>query len=189
LTAHYIFEKKSRIDTPRLFLRPMTEADADLVVSWRNILAQENHSVFLNREKLSIKNHLTWFKNQRSNRIDYIFCKKSEGNPIGTVHFKKIDKLRGIAEAGKIIGDFSYRKKGLAKEAFAVWLKFGFEDLKLNKIYALTDINNITNINLNLKLGFKAIQEKKKINFLNKDFLKMEISKDSVYKLNKILDI
>ena len=189
MTTHDIFEKKSRIDTPRLFLRPMTETDADLLVSWRNVLAQETYSVFLNREKLSIKKHLAWFNSKRYNRIDYIFCDKPQGNPIGTVHLKKIDKLRGIAEAGKIIGDFSYRKKGLAKEAFAALLKFGFEDLRLNKIYVLTDIKNITNINLNLKLGFKVVQQEKKINLLNKDFLKMEISKDSMYKLNKILDM
>lgn len=189
MTTHDIFEKKSRIDTPRLFLRPMTETDSALIVSWRNLLVQEAYSVFLNRKKLSIKKHLAWFNSQRYNRVDYVICEKSKGNPIGTVHFKKIDELRGIAEAGKIIGDFSYRKRGLAKEAFAVWLKFGFEDLKLNRIYILTDIDNIANIKLNLKLGFKVIQQEKKIRVLNKDFLKMEISKDAMNKINKILDL
>ncbi len=183
------FEKKNRIDAPRLFLRPMAESDAKLIISWRNLLSNESHSVFFNEEKhLNIKQHLSWFKNQRKNRIDYVFCERLNEKPIGTVHFKKIDKLLGVAEAGKILGDLSYRKMGFAREAFAIWLKYGFEDLDLKHIYIFTDINNITNINLNLKLGFRILEETK-ISSTKQNFLKMEISKEAIYNLNKILNL
>ncbi len=185
----YKYDKKKLIETSRLLLRPITATDAKLLVAWKNLLTLESHEVFSSREKINIKQHQTWFKNRAKNRIDYIFCEKSRGTPIGTVHFKNINKALGIAEAGKIIGDSSFRKMGFAKEAFAVWLKYGFEFIDLNKIYIFTDINNVTNINLNLKLGFKFIKRKKNIELSKKNFVTMEISKKAICKLNKILNI
>ena len=183
------YKKKDRIDTPRIFLRPMVESDAELIVSWINHLAKEQHSVFFNKlENLTIEQHLSWFKKRKNNRFDYIFFERVKEIPIGAVHFKNINKSTGVAEAGKIIGDFSFRKKGFAKEAFGFWLKYGFENLRLKKIYIFTDTNNISNINLNLKLGFQIIEEKKIFKNKVQEFLKMEISKHDISKINNVLN-
>ena len=144
---------------------------------------------FKDDENLTIERHLAWFKNNRKNRVDYMFIDRLENKPIGMLHFKNLNKLLGTAEAGKIIGDYSFRKKGFAKEAFGFWLKYGFEHLGLKKIYIYTDKKNTSNIGLNLKLGFKKVNNEYKLNNQSKEFLKMEILKSDIRKINKALNI
>ena len=182
-------KKKDKILTPRLILRPMVESDSKKVVSWIKILSQESYSVFLNKKKnLTIKRHLSWFKNRKKNRIDYVFFEKLSKKPVGILHFREINNFLGTAEAGKFIGDFSFRKKGFAKEAFGYWLRFGFQKLGFKNIHIFTDANNINNINLNLKLGFKIVDQKIKSK-KDKNFLKMQISKPDIIQINKALNI
>ncbi len=181
---------KNRIMTPRLLLRPIIKNDARLIVEWRKQLAKEQYLIFFNKdENLTIERHLAWFKNNRKNRVDYMFIDRLENKPIGMLHFKNLNKLLGTAEAGKIIGDYSFRKKGFAKEAFGFWLKHGFEHLGLKKIYIYTDKKNTSNIGLNLKLGFKKVNNEYKLNNQSKEFLKMEILKSDISKINKALNI
>lgn len=163
----------------------MILSDAELIVSWRNAL--DARSMFFNCEELSMEQHMKWFKGCRCNRVDYVFCENSKGKAIGTVNFKNIDELAGCAEAGKLLGDISFRKKGLATEAFAAWLQYGFDVLKLKHIYVFTRQNNIANINLNLKLGFKVVESEEEIKPSMEDFIKMEISMKAMDALNKVL--
>ena len=48
-----------------------------------------------------------------------------------------------------MIGNKKYRGKGYAKEAYTLWLKYGFSELNLEEIYGRTMIDNISNIKLN----------------------------------------
>tara|TARA_B100000941_G_C28374436_1_gene483916 strand:+ start:239 stop:799 length:561 start_codon:yes stop_codon:yes gene_type:complete len=183
-------KKINIIDTPRLFLRPMSERDTNLIVSWRKVLANEKNSAFINDNKnLTFEKQLFWFKNGRHNRMDYIFCEKINEKPIGSVHFKNINKFEGEAEAGKMIGEIKQKKKGFAKEAFGFWLKYGFEKLEFKKIYILTNKKNTININLNLGLGFKILEVKKKLIIKGEEFIKMEILKKDIYKIKNALNI
>ena len=91
--------------------------------------------------------------------------------------------------AGKMIGDYSFRERGFAKEAFGFWLKYGFEQLGFEKIYIYTDKKNTSNIGLNLKLGFKKVNIENKPNDHSQEFLKMEILKSDIRKINKALSI
>ena len=88
-----------------------------------------------------------------------------------------------------MIGDYSFRKRGFAKEAFGFWLKYGFEQLGFEKIYIYTDKKNTSNIGLNLKLGFKKVNIENKPNDHSQEFLKMEILKSDIRKINKALSI
>jgi len=163
----------------------MVESDAESIVSWRNAL--ESRSMFFNKEELSLEKHLDWFRSCRNDRVDYVFCENRKGKAIGTVNFKDIDELTGSAEAGKLLGDISFRKKGLAKEAFAVWLQYGFDILKLKYIYVFTRIDNVANLKLNQKLGFKIVESRGEIKPTMKGFIKMGISVKAMDTLNKIL--
>ena len=180
-------KKKDKILTPRLILRPMVESDSKKVVSWIKILSQESYSVFLNKKKnLTIKRHLSWFKNNKKNRIDYVFFEKLSKKPVGTLHFKEIDNFLGTAEAEKFIAIF-LSEKIFAKRIW-YWLRFGFQKLGFKNIHIFTDANNINNINLNLKLGFKIVDQKIKLK-KDKNFLKMQISKPDIIQINKALNI
>ena len=55
-----------------------------------------------------------------------------------------------------MLGDRTQWGKGLAKEAFRLWLAFGFERLDLSYIYVRTLSINHRNIKLNERLGFRV---------------------------------
>ena len=112
---------------------------------------------------------------------------KLSKKPVGTLHFKKLIIL-GTAEAGKFIGDFSFRKKDLQKRHLDIGLDLDFKNLVFKNIHIFTDANNINNINLNLKLGFKIVDQKIKLK-KDKNFLKMQISKPDIIQINKALNI
>ena len=134
----------------KLYLRPMILQDSELVVSWRN-----NPDILkwmFNNETLSLESHIKWFKSKK-NRLDYIIVDKLNGDLIGLLNYKILN--HDVAEAGKLIGNEKYLGRGYAKEAFKIWIDFGFDILKLKKIIIKTRSNNLPNIALNKKLGFK----------------------------------
>lgn len=143
-------------ESGRIMLRPMKEEDAEYVVKWRN--DPEIKKWMFNQEELTIEKHLKWFRLPRKGRMDYVICDKETEKPIGTVNFTNIkDKT---AEAGKLLGDFSYLGKGYAKEAFGLWIDVGFNVFGFENIYVLTQTLNKRNIALNKKLGFKETEQK-----------------------------
>ena len=78
------------------------------------------------------------------------------GTPIGTVAFLNYDSGNQKAELRKLIGDPKYRGKGYGKEATKYWIRYGFENLNLKKIYLNTTDTNFHNIKINEELGFKV---------------------------------
>lgn len=162
----------------RVSLRKLTEDDAAAIVQWRN--DPEIQKWMFNQNELSIDSHIAWFKKQKhENRLDFIICDRITGEGIGTVNYINIDGDQ--AEAGKMLGNRKYWGSGYAKEAFRLWLNFGFVELGLEKIYVKTMKNNTPNIKLNQKLGFK-LKEEAVIKYSEVEFkiLVMEITKDDL---------
>jgi len=91
--------------------------------------------------------------NQPTNILGMITLKA--GPPIGAVAFLDRDTGQGKAELRKLIGDPRMRGKGYAKEASALWLRYGLGVLGLRKIYLNTLGTNLRNIRINEELGFK----------------------------------
>lgn len=77
-----------------------------------------------------------------------------DGQPIGAMAYLNHDPLQRKAELRKIIGEPDARGHGYAKEATALWIRYGFELLDLRKIYLDTLDTNLRNIRLNESLGF-----------------------------------
>ena len=50
-----------------------------------------------------------------------------------------------------MIGNKEYRGKGYAKEAYILWLNYGFSELGFEEIYGSNAHNNIPNIKLKSK--------------------------------------
>ena len=151
VAAHDHYEQTPRISTPRLYLRPMTEGDAELIVAWRS---EPSTAAMFFSSPPTLQEHLDWFHSDREDRVDYVIAIAEERRPIGVVNFKNIDLSGGIAEGGKLLGDRSSRGKGYAKEAFAAWLLYGFGTLELETIEVRTRADNSPNIGLNKRLGF-----------------------------------
>lgn len=79
-----------------------------------------------------------------------------DGEPIGTVAFLNYDSGNQKGELRKLIGNPKYRGKGYGKEATKYWIRYGFENLYLKKIYLNTTDTHFHNIKINEELGFKV---------------------------------
>ena len=159
------------LEGPKILLRPMVVSDAEMVVKWRN---DENILKWMfKKNKISVEDHIKWF-NAKTKRHDYIVLDKKKLKPIGTVNYVLNSKNKFEAEAGKLIGEKDYWGKGYAKEAFKIWINFGFINLSLKRIIVKTNVKNSKNIGLNLSLGFKKV---KIINENENEILLMSIMK------------
>jgi len=79
-----------------------------------------------------------------------------DSTPVGAVAFLEYDRGQRKAELRKLIGESTQRGKGLAKEASALWIRYGLEVLGLRKIYLSTLETDLRNIRLNEDLGFRV---------------------------------
>jgi len=169
----------------KVFLRPMQESDAPHIVSWRNDSAIKRW--MFNQQEITIEGHLEWFRKPKSNRFDYIIGDILNNQPIGTVNFINVEENK--AETGKMIGNKNYWGGGFAKEAFIMWLNIGFKVFNFDLIEAKTMIENVNNIGLNQKIGFKK-QKYEKVKISSDkiaDVLIMTISKSDFYEKNNIV--
>lgn len=149
-------EQRDRIETPRLWLRPMVDGDAERVVRWRT---EPSTARMLFSPPPTLEEHRQWFQGPRTGRLDYVIVRKDAKRPIGVVNFKGLDG-GDTAEAGKLIGDRRSRGRGMAKESFAGWLLYGFGALGLRRVIVRTRMDNAPNIHLNRKLGFQIIDRR-----------------------------
>ena len=161
----------NNLEGPKILLRPMVLSDAEKVVEWRN--NKDILKWMFKKNKISVEDHKKWF-NSREKRYDYIILDKKKLKPIGTVNYVLNSKNKFVAEAGKLIGEQDYWGKGYAKEAFRIWIDFGFNNLSLKKIIVKTNVKNSKNIGLNLSLGFNKV---KVINESENEILLMSITK------------
>ena len=88
-----------------------------------------------------------------ANRIGII---RLEDRPIGAVAFLDIDPEQKRAELRKLIGERWARGQGFAEEATRLWIRYGSEQLGLEKIYVSTLQTHLRNIQLNESIGFKV---------------------------------
>tara|TARA_B100002051_G_C16525030_1_gene529717 strand:- start:259 stop:810 length:552 start_codon:yes stop_codon:yes gene_type:complete len=166
--------------TNRLFLRPMNSNDSQIVVRWRNSLHVSFASDFSKGRKISIKEHLDWFNNTRSNRIDYIINVLKTNQPIGSIGISILDTNdnKTVGELNKYIGEQDALGKGYASEALEKWIDYLFNFIKLDSIVSKTRLNNMPNIRVNEKNGFEKIENCSYFDLESKEWAYMELSKE-----------
>ncbi|MBI2042973.1 GNAT family N-acetyltransferase [Candidatus Pacearchaeota archaeon] len=96
---------------------------------------------------------------------------KDKNKIIGVIGLANIDKNNKKAEIGYWIGK-KYRKQGIVSEAEKTVLDFGFNKLKLNKIFGKAMPENMGSNKLFKKFKFR------KVGLLKEDFIKNGKKKD-----------
>ena len=94
-----------------------------------------------------------WFDNVKKNpnRSDVVF--EEEGMLVGMGGLTNINRLTGKAELYVFINP-NLQAGGLGTKAVEMLCRFGFDELKLNKIYLETNENNYAAIRVYEKCGF-----------------------------------
>jgi len=81
---------------------------------------------------------------------------RPDGKPVGAMAYLDHSRRQRRAELRKLIGEPDARGHGLAEEATWLWIQYGIHGLGLEKIYVSTLQTQITNVELNERIGFRV---------------------------------
>lgn len=143
----------------RVYLRPMTAADTAKIVVWRNKeFVRKN---FIYQKPFTEEGHMAWFREQvESGRVaQFIIC--VEDREIGSVYLRDIDRKAGTAEYGIFIGEKEALGHGYGTAAAKLALAYGFEELRLQKIFLRLLEDNVGAGKSYEKAGFRRIEDRR----------------------------
>ena len=145
------------------------------------------HSLDRRVKKKQTKKSILRYFNERKKNNDYYFAiiKNYKKKLIGTITLRSLDK--NSATIGFMIGMKKYFGSEYSKDSIRMVLDFAFKTLKLQKLYAGTNKNNISsNFNL-INNGFSL--EKKTENIFSFVLLKRNFKKKIKYEIFKLNSI
>jgi len=134
------------------YLTELTENDTDFIIGLRT---NQNLNA-LSGKSLSPEEHLSWLKKyyQKDNDFYWVVREIKSNERIGTAALFDIDNRSRKAESGRTIILDGYRF--LTFDVFFTRMKFAFDNLNLNKVYAKVRLSEQKIINYDKKLGYKV---------------------------------
>lgn len=132
------FSNMPTLNTERLVLRAMHPMDAEDMFDYakrpdvtKYLLWREHDSIHFT------KDYLNYIQNRYAlgDFYDWSVIDCESGRMIGTCGFTKIDTANNCAEIGYVLNP-DFHRRGFGSEAVKRILKFGFEELGLNRIEA-----------------------------------------------------
>lgn len=125
------------LESERVRLRPLTEADLPLTLAWRN--EDDIRRWFFHSALITPEQHRAWFESYCEREDDFVFIIEEKimfRAPVGQVAIYHVDRRLGRAEFGRLmIGDLRARGMGLAKTATQLVIDFASRDLGLHEVY------------------------------------------------------
>lgn len=111
---------------------------------------------FFIQRNITNEEHNNWLTNKvfTGKVAQFIIVNKEDNKDIGSVFLRNIDLKDNNAEYGIFIGDNNYRNKGIGTEAAKLICKYGFEILKLHRIFLRVYSSNKAAIQSYKKAGF-----------------------------------
>ncbi|MEO6054543.1 MAG: GNAT family protein [Chthoniobacterales bacterium] len=161
------------LESERLRLRPLTEADVDGDYAlWLNdpeICAQNSHATFpMSQENLrSFVTQASQSKTQVTLAIEL----KDGNRHIGNISLQSIQWIARNAELAILIGAKDCWGKGYGAEAATAIVEYGFQRLGLHRIHCGTYSGNAGMANVAAKLGFKEEGLRRQAAFKDGTFL------------------
>ncbi len=136
-------------------IRPITEADTENIVKWRNSPSVVEH--FIYRTPLTAEAHLNWYNNRvRTGEVaQFVITDGETGGDVGSVYLRDIDYENQKCEYGIFIGEESCRGKGIGTAAARLALDYAFGELGLNRVFLRVFADNPRAIKSYEKAGFK----------------------------------
>lgn len=125
-------------------LRPITDEDTDLVVSWRNNDRVRNN--FIYREHFTNEIHTNWLRTKvdTGEVVQLIICEvMNDYRPVGSVYFRYLDDTRIEAEYGIFIGEDDATGKGYGNETAALATDYARDELGIKRLILRVFTSNI----------------------------------------------
>jgi UDP-4-amino-4,6-dideoxy-N-acetyl-beta-L-altrosamine N-acetyltransferase len=161
---------------PKIYLVPISDMDTENIIKWRN--NKNVKTYFLFQSQITINTHKEWMEkivNTGKARQFIIYVKKSD-KPVGSVYLRDIDTQYEKAEFGIFIGEDEARGKGYGSEAAELVCNYGFQTLKLHKIFLRVFADNTNAIHSYERAGFEKeayLKDEVKINSKFRDIVLM----------------
>ncbi|MGH2453956.1 MAG: GNAT family N-acetyltransferase [bacterium] len=143
------------LETERLTLRPLTLEDAADVfayasepevaryVPWEPHRSQEDSRQFIAG---------TLERSARGGSNTWAIVERASGKVIGSIRMGEVHPVHARADIGYSLGR-RYWNQGLTTEAVRAVLRFGFEEVGLNRIYAVCHVANAASERVMQKVG------------------------------------
>ncbi len=138
----------------KITLRPIQYSDTNDIVRWRNKDFVRSNFVF--QELFTNEIHDNWMKTKvdTGEVVQFIISSAENGNSVGSVFLRDIDKVNNKAEYGIFIGEEEALGKGFGSEAAAMIIKYAFEELGLHKVFLRVFAHNTRAIKSYKNAGF-----------------------------------
>jgi len=138
----------------RIYFRPIEVEDESLLRQWVN--DPVNRRGLCVRKPLNACREREWIESQGKSAADVAFgiVVRQGHRLIGTTGLHRIDPTHRKAEFGINLGDREYQNKGFGTEATRLMIRYGFEELNLNRIGLSVFANNLRAIRCYQKSGF-----------------------------------
>lgn len=149
------------IEEGRIRLRLLEESDLAMTLFWRN--QDDIRKWFLSSEMISLTHHYEWYREYLERDNDYVFVieeLRDLRRAVGQVSIYGIDYVDKKAEYGRLmIGDPEARRKGIAKEATKLILRYCLNELGIEKVKLEVLPSNEPAIGIYRGCGFEEISE------------------------------
>lgn len=137
-TVFKIFSNIPALYTERLSLRAMHPIDAEDMFDYAKRPEVTKYLLWREHESISFTRDYLIYVGRRyalGDFYDWAIIDRESRKMIGTCGFTKIDTANNSAEIGYVLNP-DFHRRGFGSEAVKRILKFGFEELKLNRIEA-----------------------------------------------------
>lgn len=136
-----------------IILRSIDIRDTENVLKWRN--SEEVKQYFIYQKEIRYEDHVNWLEQKVSTGKVVQFIIEYNGVPIGSVYLQDIDMVHNKAEYGIFIGDRSNCGHGVGTITAKKCIEYGFDILKLHRIYLRVYEDNKRAISSYEKAGFR----------------------------------
>ena len=138
----------------RIYFRPIELEDEPLLRRWIN--DPRNWRGLMFRPPMNACREREWIEGLGKSTTDYVFgvVVRRGDRLIGTTGLHRVNAINRSAEFGINLGDLAYQNKGYGTEAARLMVRYGFEELNLNRIGLSVFANNPRAIRCYQKAGF-----------------------------------
>lgn len=127
----------------KIQLKKVERKNINQLREWRN--NPELRKYFREHRLINEDNQIKWYENKilsDSNQYNFEIHAKEKSVLIGHCGLYYIDWINRTAEFGIYIGDCDFRNGGYGSDALRTLIKYGFNDLNLNRIWCEVYSNN-----------------------------------------------
>ena len=171
------------LETPRLILRPFNECDIEAAHVWfsdREVFRFYTYGPYPSLEETAERIRQYSLHFEKYGFAKCIVIEKSTGIPIGDAGLSFAEDIGKVHVGYKFAR--SYWGRGYATEAAAAWVRYGFDQLGLDRIVAFVHPQNATSIRVIQKLQFSLSGHKREdgIDWEIHELLKAEDNRQAI---------